>query len=451
MRAFPRSIAVVLIAAAPSAVRAQTTAERLPPSDLLLNYDRVHVGRNEGIESGAFAARAADGASVLYNPAGLANVENFSVDITTYTYEATWVGLSGPSGSRRQLSFNGLPGFFGIVLGPPLLHAGKWRLGLAITTTRSWQPRFDTPFQVSQGDGSASFNFGSYVSLNTTLPGVAIAYSLGPNLRLGFGVAAAVTTLQENVTLTGIPTTAAGSGLVRNLRIDATTWYGLLEAGVQWEVANGLILGFLAKSPGVRLYGKGVFSFVEQQSTAGSASFTSMYDQSARYFFPLPFQANLGLAYRGGWGEVEADVRFHAGTHTGSLVESDQPVLSFAGGVQTQEPFPPVLLRTRPVANVQVGGHVIVSKITRLHAGFFTDTSPVATDTAPVLFPQVNLWGVSAGASFDGERLSASLGLAFTWGESRSFSLATDVPSGPIQAKLMVDTLTALVSFSYRG
>ncbi len=449
MRAFPRIIAAALIAALPSAARAQAAAERLPPSDLLLNYDRVHVGRDEGIESGAYLARTAGGASVLYNPAGLASVDNFHVDITTYNYEATWVGLSGLSGSDHQVSFNGLPGFFGIVLGPPVLGLGNWRFGVAIATTRSWSPNFDTSFDVNRGSENEGFTFGSYVSLNTTVPGIAAAYSLGPRLRIGLGVEAAVTSLLENVTLSNTPTSAATPGLVRNLRLDATTWYGLLEAGVQWEAASGLILGALIKTPGVRLYGSGLFSFLEQQTTG--PSFTTAYDRSARFYFPNPFQANLGVAYQGKWGEIEADVRFHAGTHTGPLVESDQAVASLSAGTASQEPFPPVLFRIRPIANVEIGGHVVVSKITRLHAGFFTDASPVATGTAPVLFPQVNLWGVSAGASFDGERLSASLGLQFTRGESASFPLATDLPGGPIQAKLVVDTLTALISFSYKG
>lgn len=449
MRSLPGALAAALIASAPWAARAQATAERLPPSDLLINYDRIHVGRDEGIESGAYLARVADGAAVLYNPAGLASVENFHVDITTYNYEATWVGLSGVAGSDRQASFNGLPGFFGIVLGPPVLGLGKWRLGLAIATTRSWSPRFDTAFEVNRGGGNESFTFGSYVSFNTTMPGIAVGYSLGPRVRIGFGVQAVVTTLIENVTLSNTPTSAATSGLVRNLRLDATTWYGLFQAGVQWEIASGWIVGALIKTPGVRLYGKGLFSFLDQQT--GGPSFTTIYDRSARFFTPNPFQANVGLAYQAGWGAIEANVRFHAGTHTGPLVESDQPVNSLTAGVPSQEPFPPVLFRIRPIVNVEVGGHVAVSKITRLHAGFFTDTSPVATDTTPVLFPQVNLWGVTAGASFDGERLSASLGLQFARGSSRSFSLGAGLPGGPIEAKLVVDTLTALISFSYRG
>ena len=66
---------------APRAPRASAQQSRvyLPPSAVLTNYDRVLIGQEEALESGAFVARVADSTAGWYNPAGLALVRR-SVD-----------------------------------------------------------------------------------------------------------------------------------------------------------------------------------------------------------------------------------------------------------------------------------------------------------------------------------------------------------------------------------
>ena len=64
-------LVLAAVLAAPAA-RAQTTRFFLPPSAVLTNYDRVLIGQEEALESGAFVARVADSTAGWYNPASLA-------------------------------------------------------------------------------------------------------------------------------------------------------------------------------------------------------------------------------------------------------------------------------------------------------------------------------------------------------------------------------------------
>ena len=58
--------------------------------------------------------------------------------------------------------------------------------------------------------------------------------------------------------------------------------------------------------------------------------------------------------------------------------------------------FVPVQEKADPVLNVAIGGHYLLSKRFRIHAGFFTDASPVA-DPDSSDFRTVDLVGASAG------------------------------------------------------
>jgi hypothetical protein len=90
-----------------------------------------------------------------------------------------------------------------------------------------------------------------------------------------------------------------------------------------------------------------------------------------------------------------------------------------------------------------------LSSTTLLHAGFFSDASPVAARSSPVIFPRIDVYGVTGGVSVKSAHLSAALGLAYLFGRSASFALAPDL-GGPTAARLHIRALSALLSFSYR-
>ena len=92
LRARPSLLALALLLAAPRA-NAQQSSFFLPPSAVLTNYDRVLIGQEEALESGAFVARVADSTAGWYNPAGLALVRRSVIGASATGYELATIDL----------------------------------------------------------------------------------------------------------------------------------------------------------------------------------------------------------------------------------------------------------------------------------------------------------------------------------------------------------------------
>ncbi len=450
LRASHRVAAAALAALLSPAARA--ASERLvTPTSILLNYDHALLGPVEGLEAGAFTARAADASATWYNPAGLASINQLRVIVTSSSFGLTSLRLDGFGTSVTQSTFGILPGFIGIVFGPPVLQSKTWRFGASVTTQRSWRPSIDALFQDDSGGTTPRFTYSSQVSITTVRPGVALGHSLLPNLRLGLGLEVAITGIVGNVAISNARGTASAAegDLLRSERMEATTWHVLGNIGVQWEPVPGVIVGGVFKTPGGRLYGQGLFSLEDLQATATGFSSVSAFDRSARYSLPLPLEVDFGVAYSADWGGLEADVRIHGGTSLQPLVTSNVPVTTAQAGVVTQSVFPQILFASRTIANFSLGARLVLSPAIQLHAGLFSDASPVADSSSPVIFPQVDVYGATTGASITNEHLSAALGLAYFFGRSESFALAPDL-GGPTAVRLHVEAFSGLLSFSYR-
>jgi hypothetical protein len=105
------ALAVVL---APAAAHAQVL---LPPSAIVTNYDRILIGQEQALESGAYVARAADATAGWYNPAGLGLVQRSVIGASATGYELAIIDLGAIQTSSGGVSLVQLPGFFGGVLG----------------------------------------------------------------------------------------------------------------------------------------------------------------------------------------------------------------------------------------------------------------------------------------------------------------------------------------------
>ena len=78
-------------------------------------------------------------------------------------------------------------------------------------------------------------------------------------------------------------------------------------------------------------------------------------------------------------------------------------------------PFASARHEARAVTNVAVGGNHALTKVIRVHAGYATDQSPVASATGS-MFRQVDLWHATGGVSFTSRRLSGSIGVGYLGG-----------------------------------
>ncbi len=124
-------LALALLSAAPSA-RAQSSWF-LPPSAVLTNYDRVLIGQEEALESGAFVARVADSTAGWYNPAGLALVRRSVIGASATGYELDAIDLGEIQTSTGKITLAQLPSYFGAVLGGDVIASDAWRIGFSAT------------------------------------------------------------------------------------------------------------------------------------------------------------------------------------------------------------------------------------------------------------------------------------------------------------------------------
>ena len=137
---------------------AQLPPVAVPPNTILPNYERMPLGQRESIEAGAFVARTNDAGANWYNPAGLAQHKESSVNASATAYEWTRLILDGPSISTDRGTFKAVGTFFGVLLGDPPLPSERWRVGVSLTRPLAWRPgRTDAAFRLSSPGGEESF------------------------------------------------------------------------------------------------------------------------------------------------------------------------------------------------------------------------------------------------------------------------------------------------------
>jgi hypothetical protein len=414
-------------------VAAQNVSISTPSLFIAPNEGRNPAGQIEGTEAGAFTARAEGVGSVFYNPAGLALSMKSSVSAASAAYEWTFysgeVGDIADTGSR--MSTNGR--LFGFVIGGEVLGNDKLSLGFAIPTPVSWKPTLQMSGVIGAGFGGAGMIYSTDGSYADVVPTVAAGYALRPNLRLGGSLGLSFLTLSNNQNVAVQAVAIGGAALSQRVfRADGTSYDLLLTAGLQWELSPAVTLGLVAAAPGLHL--GGTTSLIAEETTATSNGFRTAWfrDPEAEFAVKHSTRLSLGLSWRFASGEVEADLKYYAGTSKYEMFSSTVAGAwtdASSGSTQTgPATFLPAYDERKSVTNVAIGGRWDLTKKTSLHLGFFTSQSPV-TDAS--IFEVVDLYGVSTGVTLNWAHLSGSVGLVYEWGDQQivlsSASLAPSV------------------------
>ncbi len=92
---------------------------------------------------------------------------------------------------------------------------------------------------------------------------------------------------------------------------------------------------------------------------------------------------------------------------------------------------------------------MVLGPTVTLHAGFFTDFSPVAPSDNP-LYQAVNLLGVTGGTSFRWEHFSGSVGAAYTWGHSEDLEFKGLLGGPAFLGNIDANIVSLLLAISYR-
>ncbi len=444
-------LALAILLVAPPA-RAQSSFF-LPPGAVLTNYDRVLIGQEEALESGAFVARVADSTAGWYNPAGLALVRRSVIGASATGYELDMIDLGQIRTGSGKVSLAQLPSYFGAVLGGDVIASDRWRIGFSATKPTSWSAAVNGA--TLEG---ALVNYSSRVSISTLVPAISAAWTALPSLRLGAGFGLAITSISQSQILSiRSDGTIQDAAILRAADGTGTTWGGQGTFGVQWDVTEHLVAGASLRTPTFTILRTGSLTFQAMEtvnSATGPATYQSYFnDPSATFSYHLPLTVNFGLAWREPRFDVEIDVRYHSSIPEYVLVGSSQPVetiTTFPDGTKRQamEPFPGLTYGASTVWNIAIGGRYQLDEAWSLHGGFYTDAAPAAPGTSGV-FRSVDLYGLTGGAKLKGDHLSGSLGLGCSWGRSDDFQLGP-AGSGAVSTRLSILTVSLLYAIAYR-
>ncbi len=453
-------VALAVVAALfPAPASAQVSQIVFPPTLLVPNYNRVFPGLTESLESGADLVRAWTAPAVWYNPAGLVLSTRTTINASVQGYQATVLSGSGFNEQGAQISsIGGVPNFVGIVLGEEAIHLKDLRFGFAVSNPIAWGQSINLS-STSATTALALYQVGSQIQQFQVQ--AAMGWAVNPKFRLGFVLSVPYTNVNNAGQLTGSQQSATNSvGTLRTVAFSGYNFHIVPGASFQWEALDWLAFGGMITPPGLRVLRGGSLT-LQALSNATSAASTitqqlSFRDTSATFNYEFPAELSAGFALHFGPVEVELDGHWFLGTGPYEVISSSVPVYtvnsSRYGPATTVSSFPTQVWGTRGVLDLNVGGHLRLSSLVMLHAGFYSDNTP--GNVPSNIYRAISLYGVRGGVSLTSASISGSLGLGYEFGTSSTSLFQVTPPgvppqSGPSQ-KLTLQTLSLLFALAYQ-
>lgn len=428
----------------------------LPVTGIIPNYDRVAIGQNEALEGGAYVARTGDAGSNWYNPAGLALVDKVSLNAAGSGYEVTRTSLEGLGTETSRTRFTPVGRYFGLVVGRPIVKGNKVRLGVSFSQPVGWDPgviessiRFTPP-----GGGEEILGFNTLVSFSTSMPTAAAGFRISDRLRLGASATLAITTLSISQLLADrVLVGSTAEALDRTVTVDGGNKQFIFAGGIQWEPIDHLKFGAQVRTPGLVLGGSATVVYERAQFGTDGTDDLVFRDPDAKFSYKYPLNLIGGVAWvDSGWA-LEVNLRYHGSIAAYDLLSSERtgqrvvysPVTD---PVVTNPAFASVVQEAASVLNVAVGGSVRISPAFRLHAGLFTDGSPVGNE-ATSIFRKMDLTGGALGASLVVGRLAGSLGFTGSVGTSGPRDIGPSLGGATTETRIKVRTFAFIYALSY--
>jgi hypothetical protein len=346
--------------------------------------------------------------------------------------------------------------FFGVVVGRPIVKGKDVRVGFSFSRPVGWEPGvIETAISFTPtGGGSETIGFNSLVAFSTSMPSVGAGFRISDRFRVGAGATLAITNLgvAQLVSDRFLDGTTS-EALDRVVTIEGNTSQFIFAGGVQWEPTDHLRLGAQVRTPGLTIGGSANVVYERAAFGSGGVDDLVFRDQKATFRYKYPLNLIGGVAWVDSAWALEVNLRYHGSVAAYDLLSSDLTgqrivIPPDTDPIVSRPAFASVVQEARSIVNLAVGGSLRLSRAVRLHAGFFTDRSPVANEGTSI-FRTMNLTGGSGGASLKLGRLSGSLGFTGSFGTSAPSVLESAITGDTTETRLKVRTLAFIYALAY--
>jgi len=351
------------------------------------NGDGVLVGNSAAMSGGAVRAVVNDGSAIWYNPAGLADSDQTSIDLSGNAVQVRAAEEPGLLSATTGDTNDG--GYLEIVSIPAAATLARQlepglTLGLGIFAPRYEQHEVRTRLDAAAGASTSRWTLSSAQNRATYHAGAALGIRISDQLRIGVSLFGVYRDGYDSFQTAGVfALDDATTRLIARGGITRIRSFGVeLGAGVTWEPHPGVLLAFTARSPGLELATQ-----IRSTTTEVSATLTDA-DLDDLDFLPEDTEAiapGIAVLTPGHFALAFAH-RFRRGW--------------IAGEIDVHPPLElDAVVRRRLVWNVRVGGQHRIDDHFNVGFGAFTDHS----DGAPIAElgqTRVDFYGVTAGLEY---------------------------------------------------
>jgi hypothetical protein len=452
-----RSFVVLLALTLPVTAVAQTVPSAIstaPLNIIVPNYNSVAAGETGSLEANAVLARSSDASSAFFNPAGLTLAAQASVSGSAGVYQFAEVAPRDLAG--RGSSLQRVPSLVGLVVPKPFGRE-RWSAGFSLSHVNAWEQSSDVQAELVASGGRERVAYSSVSLLSGFQANFAVGYTTRKGLRFGGSLDLQLTDSDGSQSLGSQYETGSGlSALLIESHGTASLWHLRMTAAAQYDVTPTLRVGLLVRTPGVRIWRGGSYTYEGLLKSGPSTTTASFFDTSADAEYRIPLEFKAGVAWAGPRAQMEADLLTHAAGGRYSAFSTDQTWTVVndpgTGGPPTEQrpALTAPVVDSRTVINVAIGGHVRLKEggAWTVHGGYATDRSPVGADDT--LFTRVNMQVVTAGISGQAKIVLASAGVRYQTGTTDEIVLRQLLDGQQVRTRLKISNLGLVYSVAVR-
>ncbi len=409
------------------------------------HYQDFVIGGRAVVLGGAYASLSDDPSGIYYNPAGIADVRDTSLQLTTslYGFERGSIGedrpLPVPGVENLDIEFTDLiviPASAGYVKtfgekGRDGLPRQAYGFSVVVPSFRSFTARGSS---ASAADDNATYQ--RRVTDRELWSGLGYARKLGDRLSVGLSgyfILRSVVDL-EDVTVSE----EGGKGKFETVTNDITFINGsvVLIGGAKLKLLDRLAVGVAVQSPSVRVYSDASLQFMrarsdplapvpEERSSWDRADFTGA-SSNVRHSMAVRFGAHYFEPYK---YTISVGGTYHAPVKYNLLKVTDAEDAVLFEEYRNRLPFNPRIER-RGVLNLNAGFEFLVVREVSIAAGAFSDFSSapkIAATPDSDQPPHVNLFGLTMALGYFGKHSLSRLGVVYSAGTGHDVIPQSDI------------------------